>query len=529
MKSQQIWRLVLLGILLITFLGGLAFSIQSAPSEVVLTAARAKDGGTLSPYKSYLEPLRNAHLFYNLLVNVDPAQNYKVVPGLVSSWEAGDGYESFILHVRQGVKFHDGTPWNAKALKFTLEMWMNNPELSFLKWASVGKNVEIIDPYTVKIILKERFPLMIKYFSNEYYLPISPTAIKNHATEDDPYASKWLSDHECGTGPFILETWKPGEKLVARKWEDYWGGQPGIKETPKVDKLVYLTVPDPSVRMMMLEKGDIDVAIGLTRDMYDKLEEREHIKVEEYTMPMQTMLNYDVSAPPFNDIKVRKAIHYAINYQEIIDIIERGYAQKLCGIPPKGMLGASPELANYYTYDLEKAKKLMKESSYPNGFETTLMYSPDRYAAFDDYAIYIQSYLREIGIKVNIEKVTLTQQLARHKEGDYGLSLMTWTGTGTAVSADHVEWHYSSVKETYGWQAHHWVSSVTENLVPQAAKTADPEKRAEMFKEIERIQHEMAIVVYLTQLNAVIAMDENIHNMLRTACYEEWWWRVEKK
>jgi len=524
MKIGKVCLVVLAGVLLASLLGGLALG-----DEIVLTAARPKDGESLNPITAAvsLGASRSVNLLYNQLVNVDPEKDFNVVPGLLTAWET-EGYTTWIVHVREGVTFHDDTSWNAEALKFNLDMWAVLPEATFMVYAGAAGTTEVLDEYTVKIELKEAVPLLMDFLQTAWCSIISPTAIKDHATTDDPYAMEWLNDHEAGTGPFILESWEPGERMVVRKWENYWGGV--IKKTPKIDRLIYLTVPDAAVRMMMLEKGDIDLTGDLSSEMIADLEEMQGIKVEGYSgTSRRTMIFWDITAPPFDDLKVRQAINYAINYDEIIDRIDLGYAEKLCGMPAKGYLGASPELAGYYTYDLEKAKQLMSESKYADGFEVDLMYDPARYANYEDYALYIQSYLSEIGIKVNIKQVVLSTQTAMQDEGDYGMGLMLYSGDSVAMSADAVRWQYCSHLPTWGWRGSHWTDDTTEVLCPQALATADRIKRAQMYREIDLRAHELAVYVWITQLKPIFAMQDNIVNFRSCPPYQEWFWQVEKK
>jgi len=530
MAMKRVVVLVLVGILSVGLFGGLALGDQSSSSEIVLRLARASDNGTLGFTTYAWQTSESLQLFYDQLINVDPTQGFALKPGLLISWETED-YKTWIFHVRRDVKFHDGTFLNAEAVKFTLDAIMNDPAAAYAKFAAYGKAVEVIGEYALRMELKEKYPLMMHFLALDPYAAnvVSPTAFREHASESDPFATEWLANHECGTGPFILEEWEPGEKLVAKRWKDYWGGGlKGIRETPKVDKIIYLVVPDPSVRMMMLERGDIDIAGGLTTDMYKNLEEKEGIIIHSFPFPKRTFLQYDVTSAPFNDVNVRKAISYAINYKELIEQAEHGYAEKLCGFPPKGLLGASPEFADYYTYDLEKAKQLLEESAYPNGFETGLMYAPDRYIPFKEYALYIQSYLRDIGIKVNIKTVTLNTQLARHEAGNYGLSLQIYMGGGAALGIEPVSWQYNSKRDTGGWGGSHWVSEETEVLTPLAEKTGDSAKRGELIKKIDRAAHEQAIYVYLAQVCNVYAARDNIKELHVTPTYEIWWTQVVK-
>lgn len=524
MKLHKFLILALVFILLASLTSFVSFG-----EEEVLTAARPKDGGTLNPIKATASAVNgNVNLFYNQLVAVDPSKDFKVVPSLLSSWETED-FKTWTFHVRKGVTFHDGSPWNSEALKFNLDMWAENPETSYMVFQGIAESIEIVNEYTVKVELTESTPLLMSFLQAQWYSIINPNAVEKHATEDDPYASDWLTSHEAGTGPFVLESWEPDDELDAKKWDQYWGGV--IKKTPEIDKLNYLVVPEASVRKMMLEKGDIDVTTQLNRDMYDSLSKSDKAEVKGFaTSSRRTMIFYDITSPPFEDLNVRKAISYAINYKQIVESIEGGekYAAKLTGIPPAGFLGGSAQLKDFYTYDPEKAKQLLKKSDYPDGFETVLMYSPERYTLFNEYALAIQSYLRQIGIDVTIQKVTLDNQLAKQEKGDYGMGLMIYTGGSLALSADAVRWQYCSHKDTYGWRGNHWVSDLTENFCPQAISTPDEDKRAEMYKKIDKVAHEKAIYTYLTQPKTLYALQKDVKEFYSSPPYSEWWWQVRK-
>ncbi len=506
----------------------LAIIVQSQAYAKAIVYARPVVGA-IDPHANWPgENGQNITLVYQSLVTQD--RNANVIPELAESWEASPNYKDFTFHLRKGVKFHDGTPFNAQAVKFSFDRMLKLklvPYGNYLGYADQN-SCEVVDDYTLKIHLIKPLPIFVVDLASLVYSVVSPSYVKQHATADDPDAQKWMSDHACGTGPFKLVDLKPGEKAVFEKFVEYWGGTKGGKTTPKVDSIIYQVVKDPSTAALLLEKGDVDIAEKLTIEQFASLEKVKGTKVVNYLTPAIVYLTMDVSKPPFDDLKVRQAISHAINYDEIIDKIERGTGKRLRGIFPEGIPGYDAKMP-LCKFDVAKANELMKTSKYPNGFTTNLIYAQGRKAEFEQVATYMQAYLKKIGIIVNLQQIAFQTQLSMMEKGNYGLSLMRWH-VSQPDPDDPAGWLYDSSRgEAVGWNGTHWDDKDVQTKLAKARETADMKERVKLYQEVDQKAVDQAIYTYLYQMATPYAMRDNIKNFWYDTFLFVYFWDTEKQ
>jgi len=269
-------------------------------------------------------------------------------------------------------------------------------------------------------------------------------------------------------------------------------------------------VKDPTTARLMLEKGDVDIAERLTVEQYDALARKPGVKVVYFPTPRISYITWDVSKPPFDDENLRKAVSYAINYDEIINSIEGGRVKRIRGLTPPGIPGYAD--ADVPNFDLAKAKEYMAKSKYAKGGPTVdLFYATERRAQFDQVAEYVQSYLKQIGVNVMPQKVAFPAQLAKMKEGGYGMSLMTWSA-GVPDPKSIVGWLLNSARNTGGWNASYWYDNRAIELVTKAITLGDPQEREKMYIELEKRAVDQAVYVYLYQVQEPFAMRDNVKN-----------------
>jgi peptide/nickel transport system substrate-binding protein len=317
-----------------------------------------------------------------------------------------------------------------------------------------------------------------------------------------------MATHECGTGPFELVEWEPDSKYTFKKFEGYWGGTDALKPAPKVDKITYKIVKDASATRMMLEKGDIDIAEKLPADAIDQLSKTPGVKIKLANDWRIVFTIINCKKPPFDNVKVRQAMSYAINYEELIKVVENNRVQRLSGTMMEGFLGYDPNLFRY-EYNVEKAKSLMKEAGFPNGFKATLLYSADRYMGFELMAPVLQSYLKQIGIDLTLQKMAWPTQVDTMKSGEFEMALQTWT-------ADYPEpveqtFFFFSPK-TFGarWNWSYWENKKAEELIDTLVTTFDDQKRIQIVHEIQQLGVDNAVYLYFYRAATPIAMRENV-------------------
>ena len=296
---------------------------------------------------------------YETLVFYNPPGSAKVLsPQLATSWESSEDGLTWTFNLRKGVKFHDGTDFNAEAVKYSVERTINLGLGAAFVWDAV-EEVNVIDDYTVEFKLSYAAPLDLIAAAGYGAWIFSPTCIEAQGEN----ASEWLNEgHDCGSGPYMIESRERGTRLVMTYFPDYWGGW---KEN-QFGKVVFDIVVDPVVQQQMLEAGEASAAYGLPRVNLDALDARDDVTV--YINPsFQNLLGlFNMKKEPTNNKLVRQALSYAVPYQQIIDGVMLGQATQAYGPVPAGMWGFSEDLFQY-TYDLDKAKELLAEAGYPDG------------------------------------------------------------------------------------------------------------------------------------------------------------------
>lgn len=526
--NRAIFALAVLSLILFSslFLSDLVYS-----DTTVVFGRPALGPGFLDTVGGSAAAMINLSQVYDPLFEYNDITN-QVEPFLAESFDVNETYTEWTIYLREGVTFHDGTPLTAEAVKFSLDRQLGVREAFVIDWLVIGEKaqVDIIDELTLKITFPDPYPLLPIEFSYNHYGINSPTNIKNLATADDPWAYQYQirTGSGVGAGPFQFVEFKPEEYLILERNENYWGGIEGIKITPHIDRLIMQVIPDVTTRRLMLERGDIDIAEKLPGHMLLELENVEGIKVESYPIQANVTLVLNTSKPPFDQVKVRQAIAYAINYDEIINEIEGGLVFPLHGYTPQGMLGHDPNRFSYH-YNPEKARALLAEAGYPNGFETSLIWATARRAEFDDLAPALQSYLAEVGINVRLERVAFTAQVERTIALNHDISLMVNTyGTGDpdVLFNSILPPGHPRYREQWSFT---WVNppQIMIDLAEEGIRHYDPEIRRSIYSTIDNMAIHLVPAIPLYQVSESFAMREELTNFMFTQQRRGAFWRLE--
>lgn len=470
-------------------------------------------------------------LVYESLVQIDGKG--KIIPELATSWEPSADFKTWTFELRSGVKFHDGTPFDAEAVKFNYDRILRVPGQSGGAWTNYAdeNTVEVVDEDTVVFRLTKPFPGLPTDMLYIRYKIASPTYIQEHSTTADPDAMEFLATNASGTGPFKLVEFVPDQRVVFEKNADYWGGEPGGKSMPKVDGVTFQIIKDPETARIELEAGRVDIIESPPPAQFDALRATAGVTIAGYKIPRIAYLTVDVSKPPFDDVKIRQAVAHAINYQELMDSGELGTAFPLCGLIPDGLMEVIPQDTSLclYPYDVAKAKALMAESSQPNGFTIDLTYAPERNGGFPVEAQLLQAYLAEIGIQSNIQPLDAVAQVAKMAEGAYGIALFVWNA-GIPDADDTAGWLYdqSRLPTNESWVGSFWDDTQVQGDMQKARELTDVNERAALYMAADRKAMEEAIYMPLFQGSKVYAFRDTIKNLDYTVFRRANLWDVEK-
>ena len=435
--------------------------------------------------------LRANRLIYSRLVEAD--ENMQIHPGLAESWKQLDD-KTMQFNLRKGIKFHNGDDFTAEDVKFSFERMMNSPRIAFV--LPPIERIDIVDDYTVNIVTKTPFGPLLAHLSH----PALGMVSKKLLTEN-PEA---LKEKPIGTGSYKFKEWIYGDKLVLEKNEDFYDkNERGLKY------IIFKNVVEASNRAIGLETGEIDIATPISS--VDEENIKNNPKLQLLTKPSisYTYIGMNMTKVPLNDIRVRKAINYAIDKQAIIDVILNGNGKIATSPIAPGVFGFTDKTKNY-EYNVEKAKELMKEAGYENGFTTSILVFSGE--ANTQTAEIVQAYLKEIGIDLKIEIVEVSAYWDMTERGVHNLFLGSWgVVTGDADYGLYAMYH-SSAKGGAGNRDFYENEKVDE-LLDKAKTEIDPETRKKLYEEAQILIVNDAPDVMLYNRNLTVGAQKYIKGL----------------
>ncbi len=438
---------------------------------------------------------------YDTLVKFTP--DMKPEPGLAASWEFPDNM-TILLHLREGVKFSDGSPFNAEAVKFNIDR-VNSTDSQISDLKNI-QSVEVVDDKTVKLQLSQPDSSIILALSDRGGMMVSPTAVKTHGAD--------YSLHPVGAGPFIVTNHIPNGEIGYEANRDYW--QKGL---PYLDKLTVKVIPDANSQINALKTGQVDFLANVQPQMVATLKADANIVLSPTNTLALNMIYLRTDAPPFNDKAARLAVLYGINRQQLIDAINFG----------QGTVAVQPFPKDYWAhddsinipYDPEKSKQLLKDAGLSNVSFTLTTYPIEWWTRL---ANGIKGQLEEVGINVTIK--TLEPNAAVQSFlGDKETNALTgnWSGRPdpqmTIASLYGKDSYYNPGKAT---------TPELESLIKEAAATTDQNQRAELYKKIVNtsvVENAFSIPTFSQPMTA--AMNKKVQgfepNLLGKAIFSSLW------
>lgn len=388
-----------LGLAVLILFATLIFCPGQSPAQVsggtVIYAAGA-DPDNLDPANAESNPSEAVNrMMYENLARFD--EKLKIVPGLATRWEQSKDGLSWTFFLRKGITFHDGTPFNADAVKVFVERMVGpeKPSRAGL-YVPFVKSVEVVDGSTVKIHLKAPFAFFLNNLAHSASGIISPAALKTYGKD--------ISRRAVGTGPFKFVEWVHGDHLTMVRNDAYWGGRPYL------DKIIVKTVKEDSARVMMLQSGDAHLIVRIPSEDIPRLEKDARIKLDSTETLRVLYVAINCSKKPFTDIRVRQALHYAVDKEAIVKNLYQGRALVSQGMVAPLTTGYFP--VRGYPYDPERAKKLLAEAGFPNGFKAKLWSPQGRYPKDFEMAQAIQQQLKKVNIDCTLDTMEWAAYLA---------------------------------------------------------------------------------------------------------------------
>jgi glutathione transport system substrate-binding protein len=400
-------------------------------------------------------------------------KDMKMIPVLAEGYEANEDATIFIVHLRHNIAFQDGAPFNALAVKTSFDR-AANPE-NHLKRASLYapiKTTEVVDDYTVKITLNAPFGAFINNLAHQAFAISSPKAIAEYGKD--------LGRHPVGTGPYKFASWATPDTLKVVKNDNYW--KPGL---PKVDSITIRSVPENGARLAMLQAGEAQYIYPMPPELTKVVEKDPKIDVVNAHSIFARYVALNTMRKPFDDVRVRHALNYAVDKQAFMKVVFAGYAVPMDAPLPTALPGHSTQSASY-AYDPKKAKALLAEAGYPNGFETTLWGGNSTITQRG--LQFLQQQLAAVGVKASVEPLesgTAAAKVWNVKTPEEATTLMYYTGW--SASTGDADWglrplFYGKAFPPTLFNTAYYSNKVVDAAIEAGLTTADAAKREEAYK-----------------------------------------------
>jgi peptide/nickel transport system substrate-binding protein len=508
-KSVKLWALLIALLMIAAACGGsddedeggggeaeagatLTFGTSADP--VALDGALVSDG----------ESLRAIDQMFEGLVTLEPGTT-NVVPGLASDWEVSEDGMTYTFTLQEGVTFHDGEPLNAEAVCFNFDRWYNfkgsfQNEAASYYWQTVfggfsdGKvdslyeSCTAVDEGTVELKITKPSSSILGALALTSFTIASPAALEEFQADEGKVdadgifspTGTYATEHPTGTGPYMFESWEPGNKLTMVRNPDYWGDFEG-----NVDTLIFQPIADPAARLQALQSGEIQGYDLVSPEDYPTIEGDGNLALLNRPAFNVGYIGFTQTIKPLDDIAVRQAIAHAVNRQEIVDAFYAGQGEVAKEFMPPSLFGYADDVTEY-EYDPEKAKQILEDAGYTLPVEIDFAYPtdverpymPDPQANFEAMV----ADLEECCFKVEKKSATWSPDyLDNAQNGRYGVYLLGWTGDfgdpdnfiGTFFQTEQGQWGFKN-EEIF-------------SKLDEAEQETDVDARTALYEEANRL------------------------------------------
>jgi glutathione transport system substrate-binding protein len=482
--------------------GTLAATALSTPAFAAKDVVLAVNSTftTLDPYDANdTLSMAVAKSFYQGLYGFD--KDLKLAPVLAESHTVSKDGLTYTVKLRSGVKFHDGTTFDAAAVKANFDR-VTNPDNKLKRYTMFNRiaKTEAVDANTVRFTLKEPFSPFINVLAHPSGVIISPTALQKYGKE--------IAFNPVGTGPFVFQEWKQTDYLKVKKFDGYW--QQGL---PKVDTLTWKPVVDNNTRAAVIQTGEVAFAFTLPYEQAEGLKQSPKVDVVASPSIIARYLSMNTKQKPFDNVKVRQAINYAINKEALVKVAFSGFATPAEGVVPEGVEYA--EKFGAWPYDPAKAKQLLAEAGYPNGFETTL-WSAYNHSTAQKVIQFAQQQLAQVGIKAQIQALEAGQRVERvESQPNPDAAPVRMYYAGWSSSTAEADWALRPLLASEAFppkllNTAYYKNKLVDANIAKALNTTDTAEKAQLYKAAQKQIWEDAPWAFLVTENVLYARAKNL-------------------
>jgi len=489
--------------------GGGGGDEQKAARENMIVVGLQAEPATLDAHQMQdYNSTRAGRGIFNTLVEFKD-EFTELEEGLATSWDVSENGLEYTFYLREGVTFHDDTPFNAEAVKFSIDRQIDpsHPfhDTGVYPYAEftfgMVDQVEVVDEYTVKFILKEKFAPFLANMAMHAACIVSPTAVEKYGKD--------FTNNPVGTGPYKFVSWNPGVEVILEKNAQYWGGDIAI------DKLIFKPIIEDQARLTELEAGNVDFIVNIPPDDLERLKGDSNLTVLEQAGMHVWWTAMNCQQEPFNNVKVRQAVNYAIDKESIVKNILQGTGVPAVSPLPPVVWGHTDEVTKY-DYNVEKAKQLLTEAGYPDGFEVTY-WVPESGSGMQQpvaMATAIQSDLAKVGVTVKIQTLEWTTYLDKvfvpADKSEMQMHQMSWIGDNgdpdnfLYILLSGEQWPQAGFNDAY------YQNDRVDQLLKEARVMSDQAQRAPLYEEAQQIIMEDSPWIVVDHETQIVAMNNRI-------------------
>lgn len=461
---------------------------------------------------------------YERLVGFDSRNPEELQPILAESWEVSEDGRTITFKIREGVTFHSGNPFTANDVLYSFRRLLligREPSASMVQLGYTAENIDetlsVPDDMTFVMHLPEAISpsLVINMLSAAAFAIVDSELVKEHEVDGD-FGSTWLSNRASGapsaaSGPFMIQTYRPAELVMLQRNDSYW------QFTPEMARVIFRHVPEAGTQRLLLEQGDADVAFNLTATDAAAIENSDGVKVEYFPSRRILYFGFNTLFEPFDDPRVTKAMRYLVDYQGLADTVMKNIAVVHQSFIPKGWMGSLEETP--FSLNVEKAKEILAEAGYPDGFEFT--FSAYNRKPEMDLATSFQATAALAGVKVNVVNMPVSQIIPMYRDQQLQALQLSFSGgyadphattskftlnPGALPGADPDSKWPSEMSYRLGWYPEELSIKTMD-----AARELDVEKRRQMYEELQRAAWEESPFIHMFQVVQALGMRENIN------------------
>ncbi|WP_039031100.1 ABC transporter substrate-binding protein [Leclercia adecarboxylata] len=456
---------------------------------------------------------------YDSLVELDPNTLTNVKPALAKSWDISPDGKTLTFHLRDNVTFHSGNPLTAEDVVWSMRRLLHLNLAQASVWKSYGfskknidQQVKALDDYTVQLTLpKANDPQLVIYSLGALgnLGVLDRKTVLSHEVNSD-WGNRWLTTNEAGSGPFMLETWQAKDVLRMKRNPKYW------REEPKMNRVVLRHFQESQTLRLMVEKGDLDIASNMAVADINALRKDPHLTVEAVQKGTVYYVAMSMKEAHFANPKVREAVRYLIDYQGINKALMPGYGVLHQRPIKAGMPSTLPDPG--YKLDIPRAKKLLAEAGYPEGFDTTLRVLADQ--PFLNIAIAVQSTLMQAGINAKIITGTGNQIYGAMRERKFDM-LVGRGGSGVephphsslrALVYNPDNSDEARLTNFQGWRTSFYDKPLNE-MIDKALLERDPQKQIADYQQIQvRYDQLIPALIPLSQMVDSVVVRNEVKN-----------------